>query len=230
MLPENGNYGDGVMAQLVIVSNGARWIEERIYPLFPDAVFVLDAYHVLERFGKVAGEAFGVGTPAAQELQGLLGKSMGLREARPREPRRRKGHKKTRRQERVLPPVVASTSPTLRSRPGHIDTTVNALRAAPKEATKLPAAVSELVTFLDDNAYRLDFASYRARGIQIGSGAMESMHRFGSQLRAKRSGCRWGAENVFALIRLRLLAKVGRWNEFWSQVDFDGQLSHALNA
>lgn len=225
ILPQNGDYGDGVRAQLVLVTDGPRWIEDRIYPLFPDAVVVLDAYHLLERFGKVADEVYGAGTPRAKEFQAELAAAMGLRERSPRLPKKRRGHIKQRREPRVLQPVRPATSPDLASRPQHIDRAIDAITHAFRHRKRLPDAASALVTFLDDNAYRLDFTTLRARGIQIGSGAMESMHRFGSQLRTKRSGCKWLAETVLGILNLRMLARAGRWDEFWGQRDLDDQLA-----
>ena len=230
ILPHDGDYGDGVRAQLVLVTDGPRWIEDRIYPLFPDAVVVLDAYHLVERFGAVAAAVYGAGTPRAEDFKAELSIAMGLRDRRPREPKKRRGHRKQRREPRVLAPVRPPSSADLVSRPQHIDRTVNAVTHAFRHRKRLPDAASALVTFLDDNAYRLDFTALRARGIQIGSGAMESMHRFGSQLRTKRSGCKWLADTVLGILNLRMLARVERWDEFWSQRDLDDQLAVRLAA
>ena len=230
VLPNDGDYGSGVRAQLVFVSDGARWIEERVYKLFPEAVCILDAYHLLERFAKVAAEVHGAGTEACTRLQVALGFAMGLRERTARAPKRRKGHTKTRRVPRVLARVAPVEPAALHSRPQHIDRVVRALLTAFPDNAARPVAVNDLVAFLDDNAYRLDYATYRARGIQIGSGAMESMHRFGSQLRAKRSGCRWLADTVLSILNLRMLTRAGRWSEFWAQDDLDNQLAHRLAA
>lgn len=225
VLPHDGDYGDGVRAQLVLVTDGPRWIEDRIYPLFPDAVVILDAYHLLERFGAVAAQIYGTGTPRAAQFQTELATTMGLRERRPREPKKRRGHCKHRREPRLLPPVPPTGPSDLVSRPEHIDRAIDAVTDAFRRRKRLPVAAVALVTFLDENAYRLDYASLRARGIQIGSGAMESMHRFGSQLRTKRSGCKWLADTVLGILNLRMLARVDRWDEFWGQRDLDDQLA-----
>jgi hypothetical protein len=225
ILPHDGDYGDGVRAQLVLVTDGPRWIEDRIYPLFPDAVVVLDAYHLLERLGDVADAVYGAGSPRAKQFQTELAIAMGLRERRPREPKKRRGHRKQRRVPRLPPPVRPNSPSELVSRPQHIDRAIDAIAHAFRRRTRLPDDADALVTFLDDNAYRLDYASLRARGIQIGSGAMESMHRFGSQLRTKRSGCKWLADTVLGVLNLRMLARVERWDQYWNQRDLDDQLA-----
>ena len=81
----------------------------------------------------------------------------------------------------------------------------------------------DLDEYITKNMYRSDYASYRARGFQIGSGSMESFHRTGSQERLKRAGARWLPETLEAMFRLRMLEIVGRWNEWWSQPDFFAQ-------
>jgi hypothetical protein len=50
-------------------------------------------------------------------------------------------------------------------------------------------------------ARRIDYLAYRARGLQIGSGAMGSLHRTGSQVRLKRPGAKWPAKNAQAIFR-----------------------------
>ena len=63
----------------------------------------------------------------------------------------------------------------------------------------------------------MDYARYIELGYQIGSGAMESLHRVASQLRIKRPGPGWLPETAQAVFNLRMLALVGRWDEFWNQ-------------
>ena len=48
-------------------------------------------------------------------------------------------------------------------------------------------------------------------------GAMESLHRTGSQARLKRAGCHWTEEVAQAILNLRMLGLSGRWKEYWSQ-------------
>jgi len=87
------------------------------------------------------------------------------------------------------------------------------------EAAAIPAEHEEdfelLVRYFDNNAYRCDYDHYYARGFQLGSGAMESLHRTGAQLRLKLAGARWLASTSQAIANLRMLALVDRWDEFW---------------
>ncbi len=74
-----------------------------------------------------------------------------------------------------------------------------------------------LIAHVQRNLHRLHYGELRGRGFQIGSGAMESLHRTGSQVRLKRAGCRWTEEASQAILNLRMLALSGRWAEYWSQ-------------
>ena len=74
----------------------------------------------------------------------------------------------------------------------------------------------------------MDCARYIKLGYQIGSGAMESLHRTASQLRIKRPGPGWLPETAQAVFNLRMLALVGRWDEFWNQPDLPDRLLTAF--
>ena len=84
---------------------------------------------------------------------------------------------------------------------------------------KIRAALEDFIRYLSANAHRIDYLAYRARGLQIGSGAMESIHRTGSQVRLKRPGAKWLAANAQAIFDWRMLKLAGRWDEFWGQQD-----------
>jgi len=74
-----------------------------------------------------------------------------------------------------------------------------------------------LIAYVRRNLHRLRYGELRERGFQIGSGAMESLHRTASQVRLKRAGCRWTAEASQAILNLRMLSLSGRWEECWNQ-------------
>jgi hypothetical protein len=92
-LPPDGDFGDGLRAQYVIVTDGADWIVEHVLPLFPGAVAILDAFHVLERLGEHAAKRFGRGSEQAKvwcdKVVGIL-----LPGARSSSSASRKGHSK----------------------------------------------------------------------------------------------------------------------------------------
>jgi len=87
----------------------------------------------------------------------------------------------------------------------------------------------KLVEYLEHNAYRMNYRRYRALGYQIGSGAMESLHRTGSQKRLKIPGARWLPETSQTLFDLRMLYLCGRWDEFWHQPLLHNKLVEAFS-
>ena len=75
----------------------------------------------------------------------------------------------------------------------------------------------------------MQYSHYLERGMQVGSGPMESLHRNGSQHRLKRSA-RWAEESSAAVLMFRLLDIGGRWTEFWSQPNLPQLLAGAFQA
>ncbi len=76
-----------------------------------------------------------------------------------------------------------------------------------KALKKLPETDKEqLITYYQNNTYRMDYAQYKANGYYIGSGAIEAAHRTLIQERMKRSGQRWG-QCTDPLIKLRVAFK-----------------------
>lgn len=227
-LPADGNYGDGVTARIVFISDGMPWFEDHLLPLLPSAVAVLDAYHALERLGDYAATRFGRGTPRAKDWYDKAVRTLlGQRPPKRAKGKRRKGHKKTRRTSRPkveTPPPGADLNRTPAA-----EALLDLLAVG-----RIPKAVAEahaqLVAYIEHNAARMDFTRYRQLGYQIGSGAMESLHRTGSQARLKIPGGRWLRETSQAIFNLRMMTLAGRWRAFWDQPDITQQLAAAFAA
>jgi len=216
ILPVDGDYGDGVVAQVALLTDGLDWIADYVLPLFPDAVLSLDPYHVLQHVNDAAKKAFPGKKPAAKKkVKKTLAearKALGIRKRRGRTVYRKGNNRilhKTRKTgydgsgQRLLDEVLR---PLL----------VDAKRAiAPID--EAIARIEQAIAYVERNLYRLDYGDLRTRGFQIGSGAMESLHRTGSQVRLKRAGCHWTAEAAQAILNLRMLGLSGRWREYWNQ-------------
>ena len=63
---------------------------------------------------------------------------------------------------------------------------------------------------------RVDYGSHRKGGYPIGSGAIESAHRFIGHVRLKRSGTWWYQENSNAILALRCALYNGTLNQVFS--------------
>ncbi len=219
ILPRDGDYGGGLRAELVIVTDGLPWIEGHVIAKLPWAHVVLDLYHALQHLGHFTTKLHTASAAAASRLYRRFARFLAPeRRDRERQPTARKGHKKGHR-----------AAPESRAGFGSIGSLLEALH---KDRVELVASGDEpfeaLVAYLENNAYRADYDVYRKRGFQVGSGAMESLHRTAAQARLKLAGARWTPENSLALVNLRLLDLVGRWDEFWHHPDLNSLLRPAF--
>lgn len=201
----------------VVVSDGAPWLEALFRAHLPDAVFILDAYHAMqhlaqasERHGHAAKDWYN------EAIRRLLGPLAPRRELSLRP---RKGHRKRRADKRSRKRRTPAQAlfrkhgrPSVSALLEHLDSSKKSDRS--------------LRGYIDNHKHRMDYASYRERGFQIGSGAMESMHRTGSQDRLKRPGARWLPETLEAMFRLTMLDLVGRWAEWWEQPNLFASQAH----
>ena len=63
---------------------------------------------------------------------------------------------------------------------------------------------TELLNYLEKNAFRMEYNKYREKKLMISSGPIESAHRTVLQTRMKRSGQRWSNGGCDAMIKLRV--------------------------
>ena len=69
--------------------------------------------------------------------------------------------------------------------------------------------------YLSNRRAQLDYAGARAAGLPIGSGEIESAHRYVVQQRLKRPGAWWTPENAEAMLALRLVRANNQWEDYW---------------
>lgn len=208
LVPSDGDYGDGLVAQVAILTDGLDWIVDHVVPLFPGAVLILDVYHVLEQVAEAARAAFPRSKRKAKQASMEARKALGVRNRRGRTVKRKGGRRRRHAKRpsgsagnaRKLLPVLERLHKAAKTKRGR-------------------ERVEKAIAYVARNVGRTDYGDLRERGFQIGSGAMESMHRTGSQIRLKRAGCRWTGEVAQAILNLRMLTLVGRWDEYWGQPD-----------
>jgi hypothetical protein len=68
----------------------------------------------------------------------------------------------------------------------------------------------ELLSYLEKNAFRMQYEQYRKDGLMISSGPIESAHRTVLQVRMKRSGQRWSDAGCDAMVKLRIAYRSGK--------------------
>ena len=80
-----------------------------------------------------------------------------------------------------------------------------------KQLPIAPALRHSVWAYLQANRDRIDYKTYRERGLLIGSGAIESAHRTVMQRRLKRAGQRWSINDAQRVLTLRVCAMSNRW-------------------
>ncbi len=228
VLPTDGDYGQGIRAQLVWISDAMPWFNDHILKLFPTALVILDIFHVLRWMAQLGAQLFGAGSDRAQQLYAQAARVLGFR-AKPNEAKPRRGHKKRPRRRRRHAHNHRQRFAGLRRRADAlVKALLDVLADVQVNTEKQQKSLENVAARLCDNALRMDYAEYLRRGLQIGSGAMESMHRSGSQCRTKRPGARWSAAMSQAVFDLRMVLLVGKWEEFWSQQGLTRKLVSAF--
>ena len=81
------------------------------------------------------------------------------------------------------------------------------------------AAVEAALAYFDTNAQRMRYASFRAAGHFVGSGAVESGCKAVIGQRLKLSGMRWNQHGASAITALRCQEASGRWDQIWQRLD-----------
>jgi hypothetical protein len=204
-LPADGDYGDGVVAQVVLPTDGLDWIAEHVLPLFPDAEVPLDPYHVIQQVADAASTIFPRAKKKARRLVKQARRALGIRDRRGRTVRR-KGPRRLLHRNRHVPfrgsghDLLALLQPILKTLAG-----------------RARARWAQLIRYLTTSLHRMSYGDLRNAGYSVGSGAMESQHRFASQVRLKLAGARWTESVAQAMLNIRMLTVSGRWDEFWKQ-------------
>jgi hypothetical protein len=227
-LPADGNYGQGVVAHVAWITDGAAWLEERILKLFPTARVILDAYHALEHLASFAATVWSKGHALARQFNDRAYEAaFGAKRQSRAKPKVRRGHVK---RPKAPTAMLRRRHEVGRRRKNTTDARLILRLLEQVDVSEgCAAALANIVRYVTNNGHRMDYARYIKEGYAIGSGAMESLHRVGSQLRLKRSGSGWLPETSKAIFNLRMMTLAGRRDEFWSQPCITDQLVTAFH-
>lgn len=77
--------------------------------------------------------------------------------------------------------------------------------------------VGQLAGYLHRFRDCVHYEAYQERGFPIGSGAVESAHRFIPQKRLKLPGACWHPDSINPMLALRVLRANGEWESLWQQ-------------
>jgi hypothetical protein len=97
-----------------------------------------------------------------------------------------------------------------------------AIRALPlagaAEAAAAERVRGEVLGYLEPRLGQLQYAAFRARGLPIGSGAVESANKLVVEARLKGAGRRWAEDHITPLVALRGALCSGRWDPAWAAI------------
>jgi hypothetical protein len=80
-------------------------------------------------------------------------------------------------------------------------------------------ALDKAITYFDNNQDKMDYPTYRAMGLSIGSGVTEAACKCIAKARMCGAGMRWDTKGAAEVLSLRTMVKTGgRWDEFWEKV------------
>jgi hypothetical protein len=107
-------------------------------------------------------------------------------------------------------------------RDGDLGDVLEAIATLPTETAADPAAaqqvVAETLGYLGARWEQAQYAAFRARGLPIGSGCVESGHSVVMQARLKGRGMRWAPAHVNPLLALRCALVNDRWTDRWTRL------------
>lgn len=108
---------------------------------------------------------------------------------------------------------------------GKMETLLKALADLPPVAPppgQTKSVPEQAIGYFTTNASRMQYPTFRAQGMRIGSGIAEATCKTVVSTRAKRTGMRWTPQGLDALLPLRTSVLNGSYDGFWKD------RSHAL--
>jgi hypothetical protein len=107
-------------------------------------------------------------------------------------------------------------------REGPADAVLATLRALPIATAPDPvtarAVQGTVLGYLEPRVEQLRYATFRAQGLPIGSGIVESANKHVVAARMKGAGRRWSEAAVNPLLALRGAICSGRWDKAWTEI------------
>lgn len=166
---------------VVVLGDGAEWIWNRAKELFPEAVQILDLFHVEEHIWDVARKMYGGRGPQkdkdARNVIKLSAKDI-------------KSGKWARARIEEL-------------KRGDIDAIIANLHQRRPRRQEVKDAVDELIGYLEGNRCRMNYPTYVEKGFIVGSGSIESGVKNVVNQRMKGCGMRWAVDRAENMLNLR---------------------------
>lgn len=91
-------------------------------------------------------------------------------------------------------------------------------------------ALADLLRYYETNRSRMAYADFRARGLLIGSGVVESAHRHVIQTRMKKAGQHWSVPGARRMARLRAAYRTTGPDRFYASVRWAFRMTRRAQA
>jgi hypothetical protein len=98
---------------------------------------------------------------------------------------------------------------------GEVHTVINDLQRMEARDDQAAEEIRKLVEYLTNNQERVDYGFARKGGYPIGSGGIESAHKFIGHVRLKRSGAWWYVERANQMLALRCAKYNGTFDKIF---------------
>ena len=98
---------------------------------------------------------------------------------------------------------------------GHVKKVISRLKRWPGKGQQ---RVLNLAKYLERFRDALHYEKYRSLGLPIGSGEIESAHRYIPQKRLKLPGATWHPDTINPMLALRVIRANDWWHDFWYQL------------
>jgi hypothetical protein len=99
---------------------------------------------------------------------------------------------------------------------GEVSNVLQRLRKITGGSAPARDELRKLIAYYDLHRDRMRYASDRKAGLLIGSGAVESVHKWVIQARCRLPGMRWSVAGINAMLRLRCAWANGRWDDIFA--------------
>lgn len=97
-----------------------------------------------------------------------------------------------------------------------LDALVPFLERTSAAAKKEEAPVQACYRYMENRPGQFDYRTALAKGLPIGSGQIESGHRYVIQSRLKLAGAWWTEENAARMMALRVVRANNEWDAYWA--------------
>jgi hypothetical protein len=178
-------------SEIILLSDGASWIDKMKEEQFSEAVHVLDWYHAMDHLWQTAIGLFGENN--REQCESWI----------------------TPFKEKLWD--------------GQVEEVITLLESEIFQKKKKQKTLIALRGYFESNKHKMKYKEFRDKGYYIGSGAIESAHKYVVANRLKLAGMRWSLSHANSMIWLRSKYFEDCWLAFWEEMDLNEYMENPGN-